>query len=353
LALFDAIRRTIPRRARALLRGVRALADSGPYFSHPERVDGVAQASIHATARLTILDAETSAARIMLGDGVYLGRAVELTAAGGGSVVIDEDTSLQDGSIVAGHVQIGAHCLFGRYNFIASRGHNFRYRPTWLIRDQDDAVMDLPLSPALLNESKVRIEEDCWFGQSVVASPGIYVGRGAVIGSNAVVTSDIGPYEVHAGVPNKKIGTRLVFTPPHAISAGNDEDIPYFYRGFRLSRDALSKSRQNGVIFARSQCAVVLASAAAGLLTLSGSCIGEAVLGLKVNGRACGEFKLAPGAFNISAIFSSVSSEASPPMYSVMDKYTLIDITVLSPGGTATLGLSTVKIEAPESKIAD
>ena len=346
------LHRILPRRLRALLRNVVALADSGPYFSHPGRIDGAAHASLHATTRLTVLDAETSAARITLGDGVYLGREVELTAAGGGSILIDDDTSLQDGSIIAGHVRIGAHCLFGKYNFVASRGHNFRHRPTWLIRDQDSAVLNTPLSPAQLDENQIQIEEDCWFGQSVVVSPGVYVGRGAVVGSNAVVTSDIAPYEVHAGVPNKKIGTRLAFSPPRAISADKEDHIPYFYRGFQLSRSALSRSRHKDLVFARNHCVVVLAAANDGILTVSGSCVCETVLTLLVSGQPCGDYKLAPGPFHISTPFSKPPQQANNRANPILDQYTCVDLAIL-PSSNLPLGLSAVKLETSASKKSD
>jgi serine acetyltransferase len=39
--------------------------------------------------------------------------------------------------------------------------------------------------------------------------PGVSIGTGAVIGSGAVVTKDIGPYEVAVGVPAKAIKKRF------------------------------------------------------------------------------------------------------------------------------------------------
>ena len=36
--------------------------------------------------------------------------------------------------------------------------------------------------------------------------PGVSIGNGAVIGSGAVVTKDVGAYEIVAGVPAKVVG---------------------------------------------------------------------------------------------------------------------------------------------------
>jgi len=44
--------------------------------------------------------------------------------------------------------------------------------------------------------------------------PGVKIGNGAVVGANAVVTHDVGAYEIVAGVPAKTI--RMRFAPPIA-----------------------------------------------------------------------------------------------------------------------------------------
>jgi carbonic anhydrase/acetyltransferase-like protein (isoleucine patch superfamily) len=39
--------------------------------------------------------------------------------------------------------------------------------------------------------------------------PGVKIGHGAIVGSGAVVTKDIGPYEIAVGVPAKVIKKRF------------------------------------------------------------------------------------------------------------------------------------------------
>jgi hypothetical protein len=142
------------------------------------------------------------------------------------------------------------------------------------------------------------IEDDCWIAQNVVVMPGAYVGRGAVLGANCVVTRDVGPYEVHGGVPNHKIGTRLEFRPPAELSATNDDHLPYFYRGFALSRAALAQTRPLGAIMAHGEICeawLVLAGAEDGTLEVCGHL--EGTLRLCVNGaiqlvEAQGDFKI-------------------------------------------------------------
>jgi serine acetyltransferase len=38
---------------------------------------------------------------------------------------------------------------------------------------------------------------------------GVSIGRGAIVAAGAVVTKDVPPYEIHAGVPARKIGDRF------------------------------------------------------------------------------------------------------------------------------------------------
>jgi phosphonate metabolism protein (transferase hexapeptide repeat family) len=57
---------------------------------------------------------------------------------------------------------------------------------------------------------KVGIGHDVWIGHGAVVMPGVSIGNGAVIGANAVVTHDVGAYEVVAGVPARRLRLRFL-----------------------------------------------------------------------------------------------------------------------------------------------
>lgn len=53
------------------------------------------------------------------------------------------------------------------------------------------------------------IENDVWIGNNALIKAGVTIQNGAVVGMGAVVTKDIGAYEIWAGNPAKLIGIRF------------------------------------------------------------------------------------------------------------------------------------------------
>lgn len=89
--------------------------------------------------------------------------------------------------------------------------HKVSYRPNEYFRylGLDSAFRERRMG------KRVTIGHDVWIGHGAVVMPGVTIGHGAVVGANAVVTRDIPPYEIWAGVPARKLRDR--FEP--AISA--------------------------------------------------------------------------------------------------------------------------------------
>jgi len=54
----------------------------------------------------------------------------------------------------------------------------------------------------------VVIEDHVWIGMRAIVLPGVRVGRGAVIAAGAVVTGDVAPLDIVAGIPARKVGNR-------------------------------------------------------------------------------------------------------------------------------------------------
>ena len=59
---------------------------------------------------------------------------------------------------------------------------------------------DVPKAP-------IVIEDDAWIGFNASVMKGVRIGRGAIVAAGAVVTRDVAPFTVVAGIPAAVIGT--------------------------------------------------------------------------------------------------------------------------------------------------
>lgn len=235
---------------------------------HKRRFPGVA---IHTTANIEVLGSFVcrksninSGSQIIvkagttleLGDGSYVGRNVELSPLN--TIRIGRNTSIQDRSIILGNVQIGDHCLFSYNVYISSGTHHFEIEPWSLIKDQDSKATHSPSLKELAAE-QVVIEDDCWIGVNVVVMSGVTIGKGAIVGANAVVTKDVAPYTVVAGIPARELRKRLDFQPPTSINWDIEEDLPYFYSGFEiLNIERARNASIAGLVVQKSACCLAL-----------------------------------------------------------------------------------------------
>lgn len=55
----------------------------------------------------------------------------------------------------------------------------------------------------------VEIGHDVWIGANALVMDGVRIGHGAVIGAGAVVTRDVAPYAIVAGVPARRLRDRF------------------------------------------------------------------------------------------------------------------------------------------------
>ena len=83
--------------------------------------------------------------------------------------------------------------------------HNITYRPNeyFLFAKVDKDFRDAR------RKAVVEIGHDVWIGHGAIVLPGIKIGHGAVVAADAVVTKDVEPYAVVAGVPAKRIKRRF------------------------------------------------------------------------------------------------------------------------------------------------
>ena len=97
------------------------------------------------------------------------------------------------------YVEIGNNVLMASKVYISDHNHG-----TYSGQDQSDP--EVPPSKRLIESgSSVIIGDNVWLGEFVAVLPGVTIGRGSIIGANAVVTRDIPPYSIAVGAPARVV----------------------------------------------------------------------------------------------------------------------------------------------------
>ncbi len=131
--------------------------------------------------------------RLIIGKGTLLRSInvpVELAVGRGGILEIGEDSVLNYGVSVGAmrSVRIGARVRIGPYVMI--------------IDTEFHSIYDRKLMPT---PRPVVIEDDVWLGAKSSILPGVTIGRGSIVGISSVVSSDVPPFTMVAGVPARPV----------------------------------------------------------------------------------------------------------------------------------------------------
>ncbi len=112
--------------------------------------------------------------RLEIGNGVKFNRNVMLNSDKGGQIYIGDDV------------------LFGPNVVVRASNHNF-LNTKLKIKDQGHTP------------GKIEIGNNVWISANATILPNVKIGEGAVIAAGAVVTKNVQPFSVVAGVPAKMI----------------------------------------------------------------------------------------------------------------------------------------------------
>ncbi len=139
------------------------------------------------------------------------------------SIIIQKGVTSGKGTLYNGNininpglygVDIGKYCAIGPNLTIMNSNHDYNFPA--LQYSFHAQIFNTP-HPGLLKKTyckgKVIIGNDVWFGENVSIMSGVKIGDGCVIGFGSIVTKDLEPYTICAGVPCKKIKNRF----DHAI----------------------------------------------------------------------------------------------------------------------------------------
>ncbi len=143
---------------------------------------------------------------IIIRDGVFVGRGTIITMAGG-TITLDEQCNIGSYCRIGtyGNSRIGKKALLAAYVYIVGAHH-------------DTSRLDIPiLDQPNLTKGGATVGDGCWLGARVTVMDGCSIGHDAIIGAHAVVTRDIPPYAVAAGLPAVVKKTRLTDEALHSV----------------------------------------------------------------------------------------------------------------------------------------
>lgn len=155
---------------------------------------------------------------ISIGDDNVFESGLQLTAWNTGSqqpciMIGNHCTIRRNNHITAvGHITIGDHLLTGDNVLISDNSHG----------DTDyDTLHTAPAKRNVVTKGPVVIGNNVWLGNNVCVLSGVTIGDGAVIGANSVVTHDIPPYCIAAGIPAKVVKE----SNPERITKKTDNNV--------------------------------------------------------------------------------------------------------------------------------
>ena len=150
------------------------------------------------------------------GNGVRVGLGVLVlhphTFEVGDAVFLGSQTYLQGRH--DGHCRIGAHTWIGPQSYFDCRDLELGEYVGWgpgakvLGSEHTGLPVEAPIIQTDLVIKPVRVGRGADIGVNAVLLPGVTVGEGAIVGAGAVVTRDVPPYAIAAGVPAKVLRSR-------------------------------------------------------------------------------------------------------------------------------------------------
>ncbi|MEO8568568.1 MAG: CatB-related O-acetyltransferase [Ginsengibacter sp.] len=143
---------------------------------------------------------------VHLAENVIVSKGVSLR----GNIKIGKGTFINGYSVIAAAngapITIGAFCSIAGFVYIISGNHNLKFPSTYQI---SSGIYSAIFKNNSGKKGSISIGNDVWLGAHVIVLSGVTIGNGAVIGAGSVVTKNVDPYSIVAGVPARYIKSRF------------------------------------------------------------------------------------------------------------------------------------------------
>lgn len=124
---------------------------------------------------------------------------------------IGKYTYINNNSIIQ-NANIGNYCSIAHDTLIGLGAHPLNLLSTSNIfykKENPFGIQLIPKDYQFQEYRRIHIENDVWIGAKSIIMDGVHIGNGAVVAAGAVVTKDVPPYAIVAGVPAKIIKFRF------------------------------------------------------------------------------------------------------------------------------------------------
>ncbi|WP_240471512.1 CatB-related O-acetyltransferase [Flavobacterium cauense] len=138
-----------------------------------------------------------------------------------GKIKIGYATTLGYNNFFHGNIVVGKYCQIGANVAIHTTNHPTAYLSTYINKNLFNGELK-----EHKETKKVTVGNDVWIGHNVIIVGNVTVGDGAVLAAGSVVTKDVEPYTIVAGVPAKPMRKRFSATIIQEIEALQWWDLP-------------------------------------------------------------------------------------------------------------------------------
>jgi acetyltransferase-like isoleucine patch superfamily enzyme len=153
-----------------------------------------------------------------------------------GKIKIGYATTLGVNNFIHGNISIGKYCQFGADVAIHTTNHPIHYLSSYINKNLFSGELK-----KLKENKETFIGNDVWIGHNALIIGGVTIGNGAIIAAGTVVTKNVEPYSIVAGVPSKVLKKR--FTNEviqeieklewwHKTPEELDKIKPFFFKNF-------------------------------------------------------------------------------------------------------------------------
>lgn len=125
-------------------------------------------------------------------------------------LIIGDDFYIGRDSQIETNCKIGDHVIFGNRVALVGR-YDHHYQQLGVPTRKASQIRDKDYNWKGMNDLTI-IEDDVWIGYGAIIMSGVTIGKGSIIAAGSVVTKDVTPYSIYAGIPAKKIKERFETT---------------------------------------------------------------------------------------------------------------------------------------------